>query len=95
MKRTVSTLFAREVYNELIERGFADVAAEGRVAITHGGSPLARFYHATMQELASHAAAEGKISLREINAYCECLTNPAYVYVWPMMVATWGRKAST
>jgi SAM-dependent methyltransferase len=89
------TLFAREVYIELIERGLADVAAEGRVAITRGGSPLARFYQATMQEVASDVAAEGRISPREINDYCECIANPAYVYVWPMMVATWGRKPST
>jgi len=89
------TLFAREVYVELIDRGLADVAAEGRVTITGGGSPLARFYQATLQEVASQVAAEGKISLREINGYCEYIANPAYVYIWPMMVATWGRKGST
>jgi hypothetical protein len=80
---------------ELIARGLADVAAEGRVAITRGGSPLARFYQVTMQEIASQAEAEGKISPREINGYCECVANPAYVHIWPMMVATWGREAST
>jgi SAM-dependent methyltransferase len=89
------TLFAREVYVELIDRGLADVGAEGRVAITRGGSPLARFYQVSLQEVASHVAAEGKISLREIKRYCECIANPAYVHIWPMMVATWGRKGST
>ena len=88
------TLFAREICIELISRGLADVAAEGRVAITRGGSPLARFYEATMQEVASQMAAEGKISPCQINRYCECIANPAYVYIWPMMVATWGRNAS-
>jgi SAM-dependent methyltransferase len=89
------TLFARKVYLELIDRGLADVAAEGRVAITRGGSPLARFYQASMQEVASQVASEGRISQRGINGYCECIANPAYVYIWPMMVATWGRKPST
>jgi SAM-dependent methyltransferase len=83
------TLFARKVALELIDRGLAEVAAEGRVAITRGGSPLARFYQASMLDM----PAEGKSSLREIKRYCECIANPAYVCMWPMMVATWGRKA--
>jgi hypothetical protein len=69
------------------------VAAEGRVALTRGGSPQARFYQLIMQLISSKLIAEGVISEREIQRYCELVLDPSCVYMWPMMLATWGRKA--
>jgi hypothetical protein len=79
--------------NELTARELTDVAAEGRVALTRGGSPQARFYQLIMQQVSSELVADGVISEREIHGYCECILDPSYVYTWPMMLATWGRKA--
>jgi transcriptional regulator with XRE-family HTH domain len=91
--RGLDRLFARRIFNELVARELTEVAAEGRVFLTRGDSPLARFYQLTMQQLSSRLATEGEMSESEIDRYCECIVNPSYLYMWPMMLATWGRKA--
>jgi hypothetical protein len=62
--------------------------------MSRGGSPLARFYQLTIEQVSSQLAAEGVVSEREIQAHYELLGDPAFVFMWPMMLATWGRKAS-
>jgi hypothetical protein len=54
--------FARRTLHELTARELTDVAAEGRVSLTRGGSPQARFFQLTMQLLSPELIAEGVIS---------------------------------
>jgi SAM-dependent methyltransferase len=91
--RGFDRLFARRVFNELTARGLTHVAAQGRVEMSCGGSPLARFYQLTLKQVSSQLAAEGEVSESEIQAHCELLEDPAFLFMWPMMLATWGRKA--
>jgi hypothetical protein len=46
-----------------------------------------------MQLISSKLVGEGVISEGEIERYCEFALDASYVYMWPMMLATWGRKA--
>jgi len=70
-----------------------ELAAEGRVDVTPGDSAGARFFQMTMQQVAARLAADGNLSVHEIEEYCSLLDDPSYVYMWPIMLATWGRKA--
>jgi SAM-dependent methyltransferase len=84
--------YARRLFSELRAHGFTELASEGRVTVTPGGSPAAMFYRLPTQQMREHLVADGRVSDQEVDAYCALLTDPSRVFMWPTMLATRGRK---
>jgi len=84
--------YGRRVLSQLRARGLTDVATEGRVSVTVGGSAPAQFHRLSMQQMAERIVAGGRVSATEVDTYCALLMDPSLVFVWPTMMATRGRK---
>jgi SAM-dependent methyltransferase len=90
--RGFDRFYGRRVLGDLRARGFTELATEGRVAVTAGGSPAACFFRLSMQQMRERLAADGHVSERDVDAYCALLMDPSDVFMWPTMLATRGCK---
>ena len=90
--RGYDTEFGRHLYHDLRSVDLADVHAEGFVPLQLGGTPSARFWRITLQQVQQDVLATGMITTKELEDYQTLLESPDYRWLWPMVVAAWGRR---
>jgi SAM-dependent methyltransferase len=84
--------YGRRVFDALRRRGLGKVAAEGRTPITAGASPIARFWTVSLMQVRARFLAAGEVTEADLTAYADLLADPSSVFIWPVMVATWGQR---
>jgi SAM-dependent methyltransferase len=72
--------------------GLEDVAGEGHTAQFSGGSPWARYWTATMRELAPSLLKSGYFTGRMFEEFRSCYEDPHYWTSVMTFIENWGRK---
>jgi SAM-dependent methyltransferase len=90
--RGFEAFYGRKVFSELRVRGMANVCSEGRMNICAGGASMSRFAQVSFEQMRPQLLARGDVTDVELEAYARLLGDPANVFLWPAMIATWGRK---
>jgi SAM-dependent methyltransferase len=75
---TIDMECGRALLNELSDAGFADTAADFRVDVVHGATPLAEWEQLSVQALSDEALAAGTATTDQIHAHLERLEDPDY-----------------
>jgi ubiquinone/menaquinone biosynthesis C-methylase UbiE len=86
------TEFGRHVYSDVAAYGLTNLRAEGFVAMQLGGTPTARFWRMTLEQLQEEILADGLLSALEIELYCALLESPQYRSLSVTMMSVWGRR---
>jgi len=85
--------FGRHLQHDMALSGLTDLRAEGFVAMQLGGTPSARFWKLTLEQVKDHVLAAGLLSSEELEDYRMLLEDPEYPWLSPTMVSAWGRRA--
>lgn len=93
--RGYSTEMGRRLYQDLVLNGLGDVEAEGFVAMQLGGTPSARFWKITFEQIQDHVAEAGILSRAELEAYRTLLESSEYRWLAPVMMSAWGRRIAS
>lgn len=91
--RGYDTELGRRLYHDVCAAGLVDVQAEGLVTMQLGGTPSARFWRITLEQLQNDILAAGSLSQEELEDYRALLENPEFRWLSPMSMAVWGRRA--
>jgi SAM-dependent methyltransferase len=86
--------YGRRLPGVLRGAGLADVGNEGRVWVMEGGSPGARWFGLSMQQVRRRLVGEGKLSDPEVDRMLELFEDPAWSALTPIVMAAWGRRAA-
>jgi ubiquinone/menaquinone biosynthesis C-methylase UbiE len=86
------TEYGRRLYHDVSINGIGDLQAEGFVAMQIGGTPSARFWKITLEQVQDQILEAGLLTLAELEDYRSLLESPAYRWFTPMMVSVWGRR---
>jgi SAM-dependent methyltransferase len=84
--------YGRRLYGDLCAAGLVDVQAEGRVLMTRGGSPDARFWRVTFTQLQERMVATGLLTDQEMEQFLALYDDPNFVLMGPVLMAVWGRR---
>lgn len=76
----------------LSDLGFAEVGAEGRVSIMHGGSLGVAWYHVWARQLRERMVAAGHLTQAEFERANSLLDDPRSSWLSQTMIAARGRK---
>jgi SAM-dependent methyltransferase len=87
--------YGRHLPNLLRQAGLVDVANEGRVVVMEGGSPSARWFKLSMQQLRPRLVGPDKMTDQEVDRVLELFSDPGWAALSPVIFASWGRKASS
>ena len=87
----IAEAYGRHGYAALLRRGLEEVAAEGRVGVARGGTPLARFYRLTAEQSRERYLGAG-LTAEGFAAYLALHDDPDFVWIQGTMFAAWGRK---
>jgi SAM-dependent methyltransferase len=91
--RGADLAYGRQLYGLLCAEGLLDVAAEGYVAISPGGSPGAAQRLTRYQQIGEEMVASGRITAAELERACELLRHPACPVLTPgMLISARGRR---
>ena len=88
----VDLYYGRRLFGEVRDLGLADVGAEGRVPMVHGGTPSAQELHLTATQLLGRSAAAELLSDEERSAFLRLLERPDFVWMSHMIMAVWGKR---
>ena len=92
--RGYDTELGRHLYNDVSLCGLSDLQAEGFVAMQLGGTPSARFWKITLEQVREHVLASGALTLEEFDDYRTLLDSPEYRWLSVTMVSVWGRRTA-
>jgi SAM-dependent methyltransferase len=84
--------YGRHLYHHVSMNGIGDVEAEGFVAMQIGGTPGARLWKVTLEQVGDQILKAGLLTLAELDDYRSLLESPAYRWFTPMMMSVWGRR---
>lgn len=84
--------YGRTLPGTLKALGLSDVAAEGRAYLMEGGSPGARWFRLSMQQLRGRLVGPGMLSDAEVDRMLALFEDPAWSALSPLIVAAWGRR---
>jgi SAM-dependent methyltransferase len=84
--------YGRHLPRLVREAGLIDVGSEGRVFVMEGGSPGARWFQLSLDQLRSRLRGPDKLSDAEIDAMLELFANPDWAALSPTIFACWGRR---
>jgi len=91
--RGYDTELGRHLYHDVCITGLVDVQAEGFVAMQLGGTPSARFWRLTLEQLQDNILAAGLLTQAELEDYRTLLESPEYRWLQPTAMSVWGRRA--
>jgi SAM-dependent methyltransferase len=86
------TEFARHLYHDVSVNGLRDIQAEGLVAMQVGGTPSARFWKVTLEQVRDQVLEAGLLTLAELEDYRSLLESPEYRWFTPIMMSVWGQR---
>ena len=92
--RGYDTELGRHLYHDVSTSGLVDVRAEGFVAMQLGGTPTARFWRVTLEQVQDHVLAAGLLTPAELEAYRTLVESPEYRWLSVTLMSVWGRRAS-
>jgi hypothetical protein len=72
--------------------GLGDLQAEGFVPMQIGGTPFAKFWKITLEQVQDHVLEAGLLTLAELEDYRSLLASPEYRWLAPTMMSVWGRR---
>jgi hypothetical protein len=58
-----------------------------------GGTPSARFWRITLEQIQNELLASGRLTSQELQSYRELLEDTGYRWLSPTIVSVWGRRA--
>lgn len=93
--RGYDTELGRRLYYEVVSAGIVDARAEGFVAMQLGGTPSARFWRITLEQIRDQIVASGRLTSQEFQRYQELLEDPGYRWLSLLMMSVWGRRAAS
>lgn len=86
---------ARHLYHYLSKNGLRDLQAEGTVTIQVGGTPSARFWKISLDQVRDHMLTAGLLTLSELEDYRSLLDSPEYCWFSPIYMVVRGRCIAT
>ena len=86
------TEFGRHLYHDMSINGLGDLQAEGFVAMQLGGTPSARFWKITLEQVQDQMLERGLLTSAELEDYRSLLESPKYRWFAPMTMSVWGRR---
>jgi SAM-dependent methyltransferase len=84
--------YGRHLPRLLREVGLVEVGNEGRVFVMEGGSPGARWFQLSMEQLRSRLVGPGKLTEAEIDRMLALFADPDWAALSPIIFACWGRR---
>lgn len=84
--------YGRVVPAALGALGLSEVGAEGRAYLMEGGSPGARWFRLSLQQLRGRLVGPDKLSDGEVDRMLALFEDPAWSALSPLTIATWGRR---
>jgi SAM-dependent methyltransferase len=84
--------YGRHLYHDVSINGIGDLQAEGFVTMQIGGTPSARFWKITLEQVRDQILEAGLLTLAELEDYRSLLESPEFRWFNPMMMAVWGRR---
>jgi SAM-dependent methyltransferase len=89
------TGFGRHLYHDVAIHGLVDLQAEGFFAMQLGGTPSARFWKITFEQVQDRILDAGLLSAKESEDYRTLLDSPEYRWLAPTTISVWGRRSAT
>jgi len=83
--------YGRHLPRALRHAGLVDIGNEGRVFVMAGGSPGARWFQLSMEQLRSRLVGPDKLTDAEIDRMLELFADPDWAALSPIVFACWGR----
>jgi ubiquinone/menaquinone biosynthesis C-methylase UbiE len=84
--------FGRHLYHDLAINGLSELQAEGFVGMQLGGTPSARFWKITFEQLQDQVLEAALLTEAESNDYRTLLESADYRWLQPVMMSAWGRR---
>jgi len=84
--------YGRQLPRLLREAGLVDVGNEGRVFVMAGGSPGARWFQLSMEQVRDRLVGPGKLTDAEVDRMLGLFADPAWAALSPIIFAAWGRS---
>jgi hypothetical protein len=84
--------YGRHLYHDVSINGIGDIQAEGFSAMQFGGTPSAKFWKITLDQLQDRILEAGLLTLAELEDYRSLLESPEFRWFAPLMVSVWGRR---
>jgi hypothetical protein len=91
----VDTEFGRHLYHYVAMNGLGDLQAEGLVPMQIGGTPFARHWKITLEQVQDHVLEAGLLTPAELEDYRSLLDSPEYRWLAPTLMSVWGRRTTT
>jgi SAM-dependent methyltransferase len=83
----------RRLYYDLVSARMVDVRAAGIVGMMLGGTPSARLWRSTLEQIQNEIIASGRLTPEDFHRYRELLEDPEYRWLSPTLMSVWGRRA--
>jgi SAM-dependent methyltransferase len=87
------TELGRHLYHDVAITGLANIQAEGFVGMQLAGTPWARFWRITFEQLEQRIQNAGLLSADECNEYRRLLDSLAYRWMNPICMSVWGQRS--
>jgi SAM-dependent methyltransferase len=84
--------YGRRLHHDVSMNGIGDLQAEGFVTMHIGGTPSAKFWKITLEQVQDKILEAGLLTLAELEEYRSLLERPEYRWFTPMMMSVWGRR---
>jgi SAM-dependent methyltransferase len=84
--------YGRRLYHDVSINGIGDLQAEGSSAMQIGGTPSAKFWKITLEQVQGKILESGLLTLGELEDYRSLLESPEFRWFTPLMVSVWGRR---
>jgi SAM-dependent methyltransferase len=83
--------YGRHLPRLLRAAGLVDVGNEGRVFVMEGGSPGARWFQLSMEQVRDRLVGPGKLSDPQVDRMLGFFAEPEWAALSPIIFAAWGR----
>jgi SAM-dependent methyltransferase len=86
--------YGRRLYGDVRATGLVEVDAVGRVQMLRSGSPWARIWQLTMQQVRGRIVGAGLLTDEEVDQWVALHDNEGFVAMHGIEMKVWGRKPS-
>jgi hypothetical protein len=88
----VDVNYGRRLYGDVRANGLFDVDGEGRVSVSHAGTPSARMWQLTFAQRRDRIVGAGLLTDEEMDRFLALYDDPDFVAIDYIVMAVWGRK---
>jgi SAM-dependent methyltransferase len=92
-KAGLDAAYGRRLPAALRAGGLSGVGNEGRVWVMEGGTPGARWFKLSMEQVRERLTGEGKLTADEIDHMLELFDDPGWAALSPIVMAAWGTRS--